>query len=409
MDMDPHSTTAIASIDKDAALDRFMELTAIPGRSREENAVADGIVRLLIEGGVPADAITRDDAHQRIPGGGDTGNVFVHLPGDDKQPTTLLSAHMDTVPICLDCEPEFLPDHVEGPRVVAKGPTGLGADDRAGCCVVLTALFERMQFASKNRGYKLPPVTAAFLVQEEIGLKGARYLDVNAVGKVDRAFNFDGGTMQAVKLGAIGGERIDITVHGHPAHAGVAPHKGVSAIVIASEAIGKLHREGWLGRVIQPNGRGTANVGVIQGGDATNVVTPCVTLKAEARSHDSAFRTQIVAQIKAAFEQAANEVTDDSGRCGKIDWSSVVDYDSFQLNEDHPSVTTAIRYLSAMGYQAECGVVDGGLDANWLYKHGIEAVTLGCGQAAIHTAEEHLLVDHYWDACRLATTAILGL
>lgn len=407
--MDPYSTTAIASIDKDEALARFLELTAIPGRSCEESRVADAIIRLLIEAGVPADSITRDDAHQRIPGGGDTGNVFVHLPGDDSKPTTLLSAHMDTVPICLDCDPDFLPDHPEGPRVVATGPTGLGADDRAGCSVVLAALAERMRFASKNRDSRLPPVVAAFLVQEEIGLKGARYLDVNVVGKVDRAFNFDGGTMEAVKLGAIGGERIDITVQGHPAHAGVAPEKGVSAIVIASEAISRLQRDGWLGRVVQPNGSGTANVGVIEGGDATNVVTPRVTLRAEARSHDAGFRTEIVAKMKEAFENAATQVTDEAGRCGAVEWSSVVDYDSFRLPDDHPSVVAAVRYLSAMGYKPKCDVVDGGLDANWLYKHGIEAVTLGCGQAAIHTADEHLLVDHYWDACRFATTTVLGL
>ena len=75
-------------------------------------------------------------------------------------------------------------------------------------------------------------------------------------------------------------------------HAGVCPEQGVSAIAIASLAIADLVRGGWHGLVEKGKSRGTSNVGFIHGGEATNVVTDRVTLKAEARSHDPKFRGQ---------------------------------------------------------------------------------------------------------------------
>ena len=77
--------------------------------------------------------------------------------------------------------------------------------------------------------------------------------------------------------------------------------RGVSAIAIASLAIADLARGGWHGLVEKGKSGGTTNVGFIHGGEATNVVTDRVTLKAEARSHDPKFRGQIIAAIEKAF------------------------------------------------------------------------------------------------------------
>ena len=51
-------------------------------------------------------------------------------------------------------------------------------------------------------------------------------------------------------------------------------------------------------------------------------------------------------------------------------------------------------------------ISNGGLDANWLFLHGIAAVTIGCGQRDIHTADETLDIADYLDACRIATWLI---
>ncbi len=388
---------AHVEVNHSEALQRFLALTAIPGKSGEELGVAQRIVGYLEAAGVRPDQIHFDGAETRALGGGNCGNLIVKLPGNGRGPVTLLSAHMDTVPICVGSQPA-----VAGERVHSSIETGLGADDRSGCAAVLTAAIERLRRGDEN----FSPAVLGFFVQEEIGLVGARHLDVTAVGKVDRAFNFDGGSVEKITIGAIGGQRMTIRVLGYPAHAGVAPQEGASATVMAAHAISELARGGWLGRIEKPQGVGTANVGVIVGGDATNVITPRVDLKAEARSHDSEMRERIVAEIRQAFESAAASVKTADGRAGRIEFESRVDYDSFRLSEDHPSVAAAESALRALGREPYQEVSNGGLDANWLYLHGIEAVTLGCGQRNIHTADEWLDLPEFRTACELATRLI---
>jgi tripeptide aminopeptidase len=384
-------------VNTDEALQRFLQITAIPGRSGEEADVAEAIVNLLKQAGIKPSQIAFDGAETRTRIPGNCGNMLVTLPGNGQGPRTLLSAHMDTVPICVGSQPV-----VDGSQVRSSQPTGLGADDRGGCGAILTAIIERQRRGDEN----FPPALVSFLVQEEIGLEGARHLDVNQVGQVDRAFNFDGGTVEKLTSGAIGGQRMTIELTGIPAHAGVAPEQGVSTIVIAAKAIADLADRGWLGKIIQDGKAGTANVGVIQGGEATNVITPSLHLKAEARSHDSAFRARIVDEIRSAFESAAASVKNEAGQCGHCAFETRVDYDSFALAEDHPSILTAKTAIKRIGREPYCEVSNGGVDANWLFRHGIEAVTLGCGQRNIHTADERLEIADYFDACRIATWLI---
>ena len=411
------------SIDADAALDRFVRLTAIEGKSGNEAGVAAAIRDELIAAGVDASNIHVDDAHTRtMPldadgSMGNQGNLIVHLPGTDStggdatgrdstgdgSPRTMLSAHMDTVPICVGSKPvRRRHDGPHADRIESDDPaTGLGADDRSGCAAILTAIIERMR-----RGGGGPPAVVTFLIQEEIGLRGARYLDRDLVGRVDRAFNFDGGDPEKMTLGAPGGQRITMTIQGLPAHAGVAPETGISAIVIAGKAIASLAADGWLGRIERDGGRGTANIGIIRGGEATNVITPTVMLRAETRSHDAEFRQRIVDEIRSRFESAAAAETNQAGDCGRIEFESSIDYESFRLADDHPSLTAARRAIESVGRTPRGEIGGGGLDANWLFRHGIEAVTLGSGQNNIHTAEEYLDIAGYLDACRIATQLI---
>ncbi len=396
-------------VDAKAALDRFLTITRIPGKSGQELAVASAIVGLLRDAGLPESCVHFDDANTKTKLAGDCGNLIITLPGngDPTAPRTLLSAHMDTVPICVGSVPV-----VDGDEVHSSAATGLGADDRSGCAVILTAIIHRLAAGDEN----FAPAVVSFLIQEEIGLHGARHIDKASIGRVDRAFNFDGGSVEKLIIGAIGGERMTITVSGFPSHAGVAPEKGASAIVMAARAIADLDARGWLGKVVQPasfgttgnetKGVGTSNIGIIQGGEATNVITPEVILRAEARSHDAEMRTAIVTEIRRAFETAAAAVTTDDGRGGSVRFESQVDYESFALPTDHPSIEAAFDAIGDIGREPYTEVSNGGLDANWLYRHGIEAVTLGCGQRNIHTADERLVIADFLDACRIATRLI---
>ena len=270
------------------ALELVMEMMAIPGRSGEEAAIMDFIRGKLIAASVPQSALSFDDANRRTPLGGQVGNLVLKLPGTIRGPRRMLSAHVDTVPICVGSRPVKRGKYV----VSANKETGLGADDRSGAAILLTTVMAIL-------GSKLPhpPLTFLWAVQEEVGLFGARYVRLSKLGKPRLAFNFDGGAANALKIGATGGYRMTIEIEGLASHAGNRPEEGVSAIAIASLAIADLVKGGWHGLVSKKEGDGTSNVGVISGGEATNVVTDHVHIRAEARSHDPKFRQRIVNEI----------------------------------------------------------------------------------------------------------------
>ena len=256
----------------------LLELLAIPGTSCHERQIMEFIDDRLRQAGAGEETIHFDQAQRRSPYGGEIGNLALRLPGTQSGSRRLLMAHVDTVPLCHGARPVR-----RGAWIVpADGHTGLGADDRAGTAVVLAAALEILQKKLSH-----PPVSFLWTVQEELGLYGARHARLGMLGKPQWAFNFDGGPSGKITMGATGGYRMKIHVTGVASHAGVAPERGVSAITVASLAIAQLHRDGWLGKIDKPAGRGTANVGVIHGGNATNVVTPALEIEAEARSHSS--------------------------------------------------------------------------------------------------------------------------
>lgn len=195
---------------------------------------------------------------------------------------------------------------------------------------------------------------------------------------------------------------MQIRVRGVASHAGVAPDQGVSAIAIAALAIAELHREGWHGQIVKNGRSGTSNVGVIHGGEATNVVTPEVQVHAEARSHDPAFRQRIVAAIEQAFRKAARSVKNAAGEGGAVEIRGRLDYESFRLDENEPSVVAVCDAVRAVGGEPTLAISNGGLDANWLTARGIPTVTLGAGVANAHTTRERLDLKQFRQACRIA-------
>jgi len=397
----PRAAAAAAAPGPDLARARkiVLDLLAIPGVSGKEKAVAERIVKWLRDAGCPAGAISFDTAHTKTPIKGEVGNLIVKLPGTVPGPRRLLMAHMDTVPVCVGAKPVVSGGHVKS----ADPKTGLGGDDRAGCAVVLATAVEILR-----RGLPHPPLTLLFGIQEEVGLYGARYVKAADLGRPKLAFNFDGGAVEKITVGATGGYRMDIAIEGIPSHAGVAPEKGVSAIAIAALAIADLVEHGWHGLVVKDGKRGTSNVGVIQAGAATNVVAESAVLRAEARGHDPAFRGRIVKAIEKAFADAAKRVKNAAGRTGKVTVTGRLDYEAFRLSDDEPCVAAACAAVRGIGLVPRLEVSNGGLDANWMAANGVPTVTLGCGQMEIHTTEERLDLAAFDDACRAALRLATG-
>jgi len=379
--------------DSASAIDRVMQLISISGGSGSEQGVADWITHQLQEAGVPAEVFFRDTAHKKSPAGGNTGNLIVRLKGTRRGPRRLLMAHMDTVPIAVGAVPV-----IDGDWIRPKSrETALGGDNRAGCAVVLTAILEVLK-----QKLDYPPLTLLFTVQEETGLRGARFLNTSKLGRPELCFNWDGRDPSSLIIGAVGVSNLTIRIDGIASHAGAHPERGVNAAIVAATALAKLRETGWHGLVKKGRSRGSSNLGVIRGGDATNVVMPVVLLEAEARSHDPDFRRRIVAAWHDAFTSATGSITTDEGISGTLQFNEEVRYEAFRMDPASPCVVAAQEAVRANNLKPVVQICDGGLDANWMAVHGFPAVTLGCGQHDIHTVNESLCIPEYLNACRIA-------
>lgn len=391
--------SSLPKIDEKSTLKQVVEMMAIPGKSAEEGKVVDYIRGKLQKAGVPKSAISTDSAHKKSPRGGEIGNLIVKLPGTIRSPRRLLMAHIDTVPLCVGSQPVR-----KGKYIVSKdASTALGGDDRAGASVILNAILEIQRHKLSH-----PPLTLLWSVQEEGGLDGARYVSKGKLGNPKLCFNWDGGDPNLAVLGATGQYTIDIEIEGIASHAGGHPEDGVSAIGIAGIAINDLIQNGWHGLIIKGRNSGTSNIGIISGGDATNVVTPHLTLQAEARSHDPKFRKKIVDAIRKAFEKAARSLKSAGGKTGRVRFKSDLKYEAFMMSEHEPCVKTALAAVEAAGLKPATRICNGGLDANWMINHGYPTVTIGCGQEEIHTVKERLQVDRYLEACRICLLLATG-
>ena len=383
----------MSSVTDKQAIDLLMRLMAIVGPSGKETKVADFIRQYLIAAGASEKNFHTDQAHRRISAECETGNLVLRLPGTVRGPRRMLSAHMDTVPICVGCKPVL-----RGKRIIAADPlTGLGGDDRAGVALLLLTAKEIL-----SRDLPHPPLTFLWTVHEEGGLHGARNVKLGMLGKPKLAFNFDGSDPNRLTIGATGGYRMNIEIRGIASHAGVHPEQGVSAIAVASLAIANLVENGWHGLVEKGRHAGTSNVGIVTGGVATNVVADHAVVKAEARSHEPKFRERIVREIEKAFHKAAKQVRSSEGKKATISIEGRLDYEAFRLSMNEPCVQQAAEAVQAVGEEVDYAIANGGLDANWLTQHGFPTVSLGCGQHDIHTADEWLDVEEFHTARKIA-------
>jgi tripeptide aminopeptidase len=385
-------------VDVDYATDMLIRLLAIDSVTGFEAAIGAAIVDELKKVGVPASAIRYDTVHQRIKLPTEVGNLIVDLPGTKPGPRLLFSTHMDTVPLCKGAKPRR-----EGDRIVSDGNTALGGDNGTGCAVLIA-------LAKTLIDHKLPhpPITMLFTVREESGLHGARELDPKDLGGATMGFNVDSTHAALLTIGAVGQQNWEVTIKGKAAHAGVAPERGISSTLVASVGLTEAHRGGWFGKVVQPEGKGSSNVGIFGGkdgkpaGDATNVVTDYVHLVGEARSTDAAFAVKITEAFEAAFNKAKGEVKDADGNMAEVTFQTRTAYPPFLMSEDDPAVQRAKKAAKAMGLEPVTMVSAGGLDANWLVKHGVPTVTFGAGQAEIHTVNEYVVIPEFAQGCRLA-------
>jgi tripeptide aminopeptidase len=352
----------------------FKDLVVIYGPGKRERDVADYVCDRLAGAGT----VVEDNAADLIDG--DAGNLLVRVDGTGDP--LLFSAHLDTVEPCAGVKPR-----IKNGYVTSRGDTILGADDRAALAVLieLALLAPRLPHAR--------PLELLLTVAEEIGLLGAKHADYGSVS-ARRGFVLDASEPPGYAVTAApGSETVRATFRGRAAHAGIEPEKGVNAIQMASAAIAGMR----LGRVDHET---TANVGLISGGRAINVVPESAEISGEIRSHDASKLAAHKEHLTAVIKKAAADFG------GEVETAWEVAYVSYQLDEAAEPVALFDRAARAVGLEPHHVAGGGGSDANVFNARGIPSLVMGCGVEKLHTTEERIAVAALGKLAELTTALV---
>lgn len=296
------------------------------------------------------------------------GNLIARYP-QGQGDWLLLSAHMDTVGTDRGIKAQ-ISDGV----IRSDGSTILGADDKSGVAAILETLAVLREQALPH-----PPLEIVISVGEEMGLYGARHLDITQLKARAGIVLDSGGPTGHLIISAPAQDNLRVIVQGVSAHAGSQPEKGVNAIRIAAEAIAALP----LGRI---DFETTSNIGIIEGGMARNIVPDRVQVIGEARSRDNAKLEAVTAGMVRAFRDAAARYA------MPVDVAVTRTYNTFRLAENEPVVCRVSEAARHLGHQVVLRASGGGSDGNIYNAAGIPCVVISTGMAEVHTVNEYIAI-----------------
>jgi tripeptide aminopeptidase len=348
-----------------SVVDLFTELAAIPSPPGGERAVADVVIRYLRDCALDVD----EDGAGRVVDA-TAGNLYSRLEARTAGTPLFFCAHLDTVPPVGPVEPVVGEDGV----VRNAGGTILGADNKASVAAMLEAT---RRVLSENRPHA--GIELVFTPKEEVGLLGAFAFDHTRLDARQGYVYDQAAPIGSVILGAPYSQALEVRFTGRASHSGMHPEEGRNAIAAAARAIADLR----LGRVDEDS---TANVGMITGGTAPNIVAEHCSFVAEARSHDEAKLRDLVQEMIDACSFAA-QMSD----C-RVDIGTRKSYDGYRFKQDDDVVRRAAEALARTGYEPRFELSGGAADANVFNERGLQCVNLANGMTDIHTPDEHISV-----------------
>ncbi|MCX8123987.1 MAG: M20/M25/M40 family metallo-hydrolase [Spirochaetes bacterium] len=360
-------------INRERLISTFIDLAKISSPSWEEKGVIEFIQQKAQKLGVSCALYPCKNSF----------NVLIHIPGESSYVPVLFSAHMDTVTPCENIQPV-----VKDNRIVSDGRTILGADDKSAIAAFLEAI-EILKENSMPHGH----IEFLFSCAEEVGLFGIKGFDLSQV-KARYAFVFDSdGPVGKIIVAAPYHISMKIAVKGKAAHAGMEPEKGVSAIRVLSEIIHAIPH----GRIDKET---TANVGIIKGGRATNIVAEEAECTLETRSRQ---KSKVFA-VKKEIENIAKNIA--KNHKAKVNIDSTMDYEGYTIREEDTIVAIASKALKSIGIKPLLAVSGGGSDTNIFNTHSIPAVNLSSGMRQVHTTKEYITIPDLVNVAALVLSII---
>jgi tripeptide aminopeptidase len=327
------------------------ELVGIDSPSGQESKLAENLSAKLASLGFQ---IHRDKK----------GNLIGLLPG--KGEPILLNAHMDRVK----------PGRGNKPRcsngiITSDGSTNLGADNAAGITIILEAT--RRIIAQKK---KHPPIVVVFTVEEEIGLWGAKALDLSPYN-VSQGIVVDNAS-EAGTLVSAGPAYIafDLEITGRSVHPGKNIEEGINVIRVFRRARVPLGETN--------NGQTRINIGTLSIPGIRNAVPEKLTAQGEIRSFlDQNSLINIIEKIKQTFIRA--------GRCygAKISFSTEKYADGYCVDLLEPMVQTYRAIIESRNGQFKTDRTFIFSDANVLRAiHGLKVFVVSTGVKEEHSTRE---------------------
>lgn len=357
---------------KEAVERTFRALAAFDSPSKQEHQVGTYLQKQLISLGleVKVDKI---------------GNVIGYLPGEGE--SILLNAHMDGVPPSKGHIPVK-----DGDVLRSDGTTNLRADNIAGISIILEAT---RSIVSEKKTH--PPLVLSFTVQEEIGLWGAKALDLSEYN-IKRGIVYDN-AFEAGVLVSRGAAYIawDVTITGKEAH----PGKDLAAGVNALSVFLAVFQDTKLTIGESDQGKTRINIGKLQAGKARNVIPGELSLEAEVRSFlgDEAVDLRM-RQIQDAFTDSAKQ------HGATVDFTNRRLAVAYDVNTDELLVQKYKQIVEKRGGTFETKETFVASDANALRgEQGLEVFVVSTGVESEHSVNETVNLNDL----ELLTTDLISL
>ena len=347
----------------------------------------------------------------------DYGTVLATIPGTAPGPVIGFLAHVDTAPQfnatgvkprvirgwnggaisypddpTLTLSPETSPHLAEklGHDIVtASGTTLLGADDKAGVAVLMTAARHLLA----NPAISRPTLRLAFTPDEEIGRGVDKRLPADL--GVDFAYTFDGGAVGEIEYESFSADGAVVTVKGVSIHPGLAKGKMVNAIHLAAKIIATLPQATLTPEVTEGREGFIHATGMTGGSSEMTLKFILRDFEREGLAAKGALLQQVCAAVQATEPRAEITCTISPQYRNMRYW----------LETDMTPVELARAAARDLGIAPVSVPIRGGTDGSRLTEMGVPCPNLFTGMQEIHGPLEWISVQDM----ALATQLCLGL
>lgn len=348
-----------------AAVEILQSLVRVPSVTGEEKAVAEVVAGWCERAGMSV---------EMPPAAPGRPNVVARR-GSGRHPTTLLTGHLDTVPVAAGWSRDPFGAEIEGGRLYGLG----SCDMKAGLAALLAALIDL-------RAEPTGDVVLAAVVGEEEDSAGTLALLAQGVD-ADRAILAEPTALQLVRSNR-GLVNYRLTVKGESAHAS-SPQLGRNAIVAAAEVVVEMDRlAGELAARPHPTfGPPNLTVGTIRGGTRPYMVPDRCAIEIDRRVNPG----ESAETVRAEAESVVARVRE------RIPWLEAsfepgAEYLPFELPADHRLVSDVLAAMRASGLEPRLAAWRAASDAGFFaVRAGIPCVLFGPGDTALaHRPDEYV-------------------